>query len=241
MATPHIGAEPGDFAPDVLMPGDPKRAERMAGLVLDDARLVTDVRGVLGFTGAYNGADESHGRPLSILASGMGMPSMTIYATELFEFYGVERICRVGTAGGINMDVNLGDVIIVSGAHTTSSMNESRIPGTHFAAVADFGMAARAWEAAAGDPHVRVGSVVTSDHFYFSIPGQLDALSKHGVLGVEMETAGLYGVAAECGKAALAVLTVSDHVRKPEQLMSAMERETVFRRALDLAIPAVFE
>jgi len=239
MATPHINAESGDFAPGVLMPGDPRRAERMAALVLDNARLVTDVRGILGFTGTYNGHGELHGKPLSVMASGMGMPSIAIYATELFKFYGVERICRVGTAGGISMGVNLGDVIIGVGAHTTSSMNELRIPGTHFSAVADFGMAARAWAFAAGDPHVVAGAIISADHFYFSIPGQLDAMVAHGVLGVEMEAASLFGVAAELDKAALTVLTVSDHLRKPEQVMSAKERETLFQRALALSVPAV--
>ncbi len=239
MATPHISAEPGDFAPAVLMPGDPKRAERMARLILDDARLVTDVRGIMGFTGTYNGDDELHGKPLSIMASGMGIPSIGIYATELFKFYGVERICRVGTAGGISLSVNLGDVIIGIGAHTTSSVNELRIPGTHFSAVADLGMAARAWAAASGDPHVIAGTILSEDHFYFSVPGQQDALMAHGVLAVEMEAAGLYGVAAEYGKSALTVLTVSDHLHKPNQVMSSTERETLFSRALSLAVPAV--
>ena len=239
MATPHISAEPGDIAPGVLMPGDPRRAKRMADLILDDVQVVSDVRGIQAFTGVYNGDDELRGRRLSIMASGMGMPSIGLYATELFKFFGVERICRVGTAGGISSDVNLGDVIIAVGAHTTSSMNELRIPGTHFSAVADFGMAARAWAKGAGDPHVVAGSIISADHFYFSVPGQLDAMVAHGVFGVEMEAASLYGVAAEYGKAGLAVLTISDHLRKPEQLMTATERETLFEKALALAVPAV--
>ena len=112
MATPHIAAEPGDFAPAVLMPGDPKRARRIAELLMDDARLVTDVRGMLGFTGTVNG------RPLSVMGSGMGQPSFTIYATELFSQFGVERIIRVGTAGALSPKVKVGDVIVATGAHT---------------------------------------------------------------------------------------------------------------------------
>ncbi|MDR1767225.1 MAG: purine-nucleoside phosphorylase [Propionibacteriaceae bacterium] len=238
MATPHISAEPGDFAPAVLMPGDPKRAERMAAQILDDAKLVTQVRGIVGFTGRYNGPGANQGKPLSVMASGMGMPSICIYATELFGQYGVERIIRVGTAGGVSERVDIGDVIIGVGAHTTSSMNELRIPGTHFSAVADFGLAAAAWAAAAGDPHVVAGAVISSDHFYFKIPGQLDAMRAHGVLGVEMEAAGLYGVAANLGKQALTVLTISDHLTKPSADMTAQERETIFQGALKLAVAA---
>ncbi|MDR2930797.1 MAG: DeoD-type purine-nucleoside phosphorylase [Propionibacteriaceae bacterium] len=239
MATPHISAAPGDFAASVLMPGDPKRAERMAKLILDQPRLVTDVRAIMGFTGTYNGPGEHHGRPLSIMASGMGMPSIAIYATELFSSYGVERIVRVGTAGGISAAVSVGDVIIGTGAHTTSGMNELRIPGTHFSAVADFAMAAAAMRAA-GDLPVFAGTVLSEDHFYFKVKGQMEALVAHGVLAVEMEAASLYAVAAELGKAALAVFTVSDHLTKASTDMSAEERETRFEGALRLAVAAAF-
>ena len=117
MATPHINAEPTDFAPAVLMPGDPRRAQRIAESVLESPRLVNDVRGMLGFTGTYQG------KPLSVMGSGMGQPSFSIYATELFSQFGVERIIRVGTAGGIGEDVKVGDVVIATGAHTDSAMN----------------------------------------------------------------------------------------------------------------------
>ena len=239
MTTPHINAEPTDFAPAVIMPGDPKRAERMAGMILDSARLVTDVRGMLGFTGTYSGSGEHYGKPLSIMGSGMGMPSMAIYATELFRFFSVERIIRVGTSGGISPLVNVGDVIVAIGAHTTSSMNELRIPSTHFSAVADATMAAAAIRAGEG-MSVFAGTIISSDHFYFTIPGQLDAMITHGVLGVEMEAASLYGVAAEHGKAALAVLTVSDHLTKKGADMTAEERESHFQGALSLAVAAAF-
>jgi purine-nucleoside phosphorylase len=174
------------------------------------------------------------------MASGMGMPSIGIYATELFRFFGVQRIVRVGTAGGIAPRVAVGDVIIAAGAHTTSSMNELRIPGVHFSATADLPMAAAALAAAGADSRVHTGSVISVDHFYFQIPGQLEALTSHGVLGVEMEAACLYAVAAEHGTGALAVLTVSDHLVKDGPDMTADERETVFQTALGLAVAAAF-
>jgi len=240
MATPHISAEPGQFAPAVLMPGDPKRAELMASQILHKVKLVTDVRGIPGFTGKYAGDGPYHGRQLSVMASGMGMPSIGIYANELYWKYGVERIIRVGTAGGIADEVSVGDVIIAVGAHTTSHMNELRIPGTHFSAVADLTMAATAAAAAVDDPHVFSGTILSEDHFYFKLPGQLDALRAHHVLAVEMEAASLYGVAASFGKAALAVLTVSDHLCKNEAPMTSDERETAFQSALELAVAAAF-
>jgi len=240
MATPHITAQEGDFAPCVLMPGDPKRAQRMAESILTDPRLVTQVRGMMGFTGTYAGPGEFHGRPLSIMGSGMGMPSIAIYATELYRFYGVSRIIRVGTAGGISPKVKVGDVLIGVGAHTTSSMNELRIPGTHYSAVADLPMAAAAWKAGDDSMTLHCGTIISADHFYFSIPGQLDGLVAHGVLGVEMEAASLYAVAAEHGTGALCVLTVSDHLTSKGADMSADERETKFQGALTLAVAAAF-
>lgn len=234
MATPHISAQVGDFAPAVIMPGDPKRAQRIAELLMDDARLVTDVRGILGFTGTVNG------KPLSVMASGMGMPSAVIYATELFDVYGVERIIRVGTAGAISEHVAVGDVIVAVGAHTQSNMNQLRIPGFFFSAVASHNLAAAAVTAAAGmDVTVHAGTIVCQDHFYLGGPdGQLETLAKYHVLGVDMESAGLYGAAAEFGREALTVLTVSDHLRDHGQDMSVEDRETKFQGALTLAVAA---
>lgn len=233
MSTPHIGAEPGDFAPAVLMPGDPKRAERIARHLMPDAELVTDVRGMLGFTGTVNG------KPLSVMGSGMGMPSAVIYATELFHLYGVERIIRVGTTGGVSRRVAIGDVIIATGAHTDSAMNQARLPGLNFSATASFPLAAAALQAAEGRSDVHVGSVVTRDHFYLQSPFvDLELLARYGVLGVEMEAAGLYGVAAEFGGQALSVLTVSDHLLGGSGDMSAQDRETRFGEALTLAVAA---
>lgn len=230
MATPHIAAEPGDFAPAVLMPGDPRRAERIAAQILDDARMVTDVRGMMGFTGTYEG------KPLSVMGSGMGQPSASIYVTELFKFYDVQRVIRVGTAGGIARHVEVGDVIVATGAHTDSNMNQLRIPGINFSAVASFGLARAAVEAAGDDAHVHTGTVISRDHFY--LPAPVEKLADYGVLGVEMEAAAMYGIAAEFGREALAVLTVSDHIVVPSDDMTSEERETLFQRSLTLAIAA---
>ncbi|MDO4259077.1 MAG: purine-nucleoside phosphorylase [Actinomycetaceae bacterium] len=239
MATPHIAAEPGDFAPAVLMPGDPKRAQRIAELILSDIRQVNDVRGMLGFTGTVNG------QPLSVMGSGMGQPSFSIYATELFSQYDVQRIIRVGTAGGISHNVSVGDVIIATGAHTDSAMNQLRIPGVNFSAVADFRLASIAWETGQRakeegriSGNVHAGTIISRDHFYFTPEGQTEALERYGVLGVEMEAAALYGVAAEYGRQALAVLTVSDHLFDHSKDMTATERETLFQASLELAVAA---
>lgn len=234
MATPHINAEIGQIAPAVIMPGDPKRAQRIAGLLMADAELVTDVRGILGFTGTVEG------KPLSVMASGMGMPSAVIYATELYQVYGVRRIVRVGTAGGIPPHVKVGDVIVAIGAHTQSNMNQFRLPGLYFSAVASHNLASAAVAAAAGlDATVHAGTIVCKDHFY--LPGQageLEALAKYNVLGVDMESAGIYGAAAEFGREALTVLTVSDHLLDHTQDMSVEDRETRFQTALTLAVAA---
>ena len=234
MATPHIAAEWGDFAPAVLMPGDPRRAERIARLLMPDARQVTNVRGMLGFTGTVEG------KPLSVMGSGMGMPSATIYATELFDQFGVERIIRVGTCGGISPKVGVGDVVIALGAHTDSNMNQQRLPGLNFSAVASFDLARAAVDAAAQEQGVHVGMVVSNDHFYLKnpFPDWLPLLATYGVLGVEMEAAALYGVAAQFDKQALAVLTVSDHLLDASANMSAADRETRFQGALRLAVAA---
>ena len=235
MATPHIAAEPDDFAPAVLMPGDPRRAQRIAEGLMDDARLVTDVRGMLGFTGTVDG------KPLSVMGSGMGQPSFSIYATELFSQFGVERIIRVGTAGGIGKHVHVGDVVIATGAHTDSAMNQLRIPGVNFSAVADFRLAMAAYRAgieAGLSDRMHTGTIISRDHFYFTPEGQTERLSAYGTLCVEMEAAALYGVAAEFGKQALAVLTISDHLLDHSGDMTAAERETRFRDSLQLAVAA---
>lgn len=232
MATPHIAAEKGDFAPAVLMPGDPKRAERIAHLLMPEAKQVTDVRGMLGFTGTYQG------KPLSVMGSGMGQPSLTIYATELMEHYGVQRIIRVGTCGGIHPSVTVGDTIVAIGAHTCGSMNALRTPNVHFSAVASWPLLKAAMDRANGREDVHVGTVLSEDHFYFKPQGLLENLREYGCLGLEMEAAALYAVAAQFNRQALAVLTVSDNLLDPSKDMSAAERETKFQGALELAVAA---
>lgn len=234
MATPHIGADKGDFAPAVLMPGDPKRAERIAHMLMDDAKLVTDVRGMLGFTGTVDG------KPLSVMGSGMGQPSATIYVTELFREFGVERVIRVGTCGGIAHNVSVGDVVVALGAHTDSNMNTFHLPGLHFSAVASYDLVRAAVDAADPQDNVHVGTIISRDHFYLTPEGQTERLANYGVLGVDMEAAAMYGVAAEFGKQALTVLTVSDHLLDHSRDMTAEERETKFQGALKLAVAAAF-
>lgn len=234
MTTPHISASPGDFAPAVLMPGDPKRAERIAFEVLDNPKKVNEVRGMLAYTGTHRG------RPLSVMGSGMGQPSIAIYATELYRFFGVERIIRVGTCGGISSKVEVGDTVVALGAHTNSNFNAHRIPQVYFSALASYNLVRAAVEAAPQDTQVHVGPVYSSDDFYRRVPGQVEALAQYGVLGVEMETAALYGIAAELDKQALTVLTVSDHLLDGASDMDSTERETRFQGALHLAIGAAF-
>lgn len=233
MSTPHIAAAAGDIAERVIMPGDPRRAERIARAHLDDARLVTDVRGILGFTGTVGG------EPVTVMASGMGMPSITIYATELAREYGVRTIVRVGTAGAIHPDARVRDVVVATHAHTDSAMTALRLPGVQFAHVADQRLVGAALRAvSADDDTVRVGAAFTTDHFYLDRPDLQARLAGLGTWCVEMEAAGLYAVGAAEGIATLAVLTVTDHLLSREHL-SADERETGFARALRIASAAI--
>jgi purine-nucleoside phosphorylase len=234
VATPHLAAEPGDFAPVVLMPGDPRRGRRIAQEFFDDPRLVTDVRSIEGWTGTVNG------RPVSVLASGMGQPSLGIYATELFRFFGVERIVRVGTTGGMAEGQELGELIIANAAHTDSAMAGLTIPGVTLSRVPSFRMLEAAVHAARGRglPH-RVGPILSSDTFYGSSPEKMRALAGLGTLGVEMEAAALFGIAAAEGKEAATILTVTDHIFR-EDALSAEERETGYRPMVEVALAALF-
>jgi len=232
MPTPHISANEGDFAPAVLMPGDPRRAERMAQQLMPDARKVSDVRGIGAWTGEVNG------KPLSIMASGMGQPSASIYATELFQGYGVKRIIRVGTCGGMSPKVKVGDVVVGLGAHTDSSINERLVPGIRLSAVASWDLAAAAVKAAEGLATVHVGPIISRDRFYGNDPEDTQKLADLGTLGVEMEAAALYMIAAQFDAEALAVLTVSDHLLDGSKDMTAEERENNFQTALKLAVAA---
>ena len=228
--TPHISAQPGDFAEAILLPGDPLRAQHIATNHLTDARQVNAVRNMLGFTGTYKGM------PVSVMGTGMGIPSASIYANELVTEYGVRRLVRVGSCGGIATGLNLRDVVLAVGACTDSNVNRRRYAGNDFAAVADFGLLRAAAEAAeAQGAHLRAGLVHTADLFYAPESDYFAIMEKMGVLAVEMEVAGLYGLAAERGARALAILTVSDHVITGEST-SSDERQSTFDDMVQLAL-----
>jgi purine-nucleoside phosphorylase len=231
--TPHLSAEPGDFAEAVLLPGDPLRAKHIAERVLDAPRQVNAVRNALAFTGTYRDL------PVSVLGTGMGIPSASIYATELVTEYDVRRLVRVGSAGSIQPDVALRDVVLAAGACTDSAVNRARYAGLDFAAIADFALLRAAADAAADrDLPVHVGNVHSADLFYDPREGLFDTMAAMGVLAVEMEAAGLYGVAAAHGVRALAVLTVSDHIPSGERV-SAEDRQTTFDAMVDIALDAL--
>ena len=220
MKPKHFNAKPGDFADFVLMPGDPLRAQYIAEEFLDDARQVTNVRNMLGFTGTHQG------RSVSVMGSGMGIPSASIYATELIQCYGVKEILRIGSCGTLTADAKMRDVVVGMGACTDSNVNRMRFKSYDFAAIADYTMLARAVAAASSlDLPIKVGNLFSADLFYTPDVEMFDVMEKMGVLGIEMEAAGLYGVAAEYGAKALAVVTVTDHIRSGEAL-STNERQS---------------
>jgi len=230
MSTPHISAQPGDFAPTVLMPGDPLRAQFIAENYLTNPKQVNAVRGMLGYTGTYKGA------PVSVMGSGMGMPSMGIYAHELYHHFGVENIVRVGTAGSIRKDLQLGDVLAAQAVCVESNFAANYdLPGT-FSPIADFGLLQKAAQSAEtlGVP-LTVGNLLSSDFFYVDNPGKLEHWLKMGVLAVEMEAAALYLTAARAGKAALCICSVSDLIFARVSL-PADERRTAFTRMMEVAL-----
>ena len=230
MATPHNSAEKGDFGKVVLMPGDPLRARFTAEEFLTGPELVNDVRGIQGYTGEYKG------KRLSVMASGMGMPSMGIYSYELFRDYGVDCILRIGSAGSMSERVRLRDIVLGMGACTDSNYaHQYGLPGT-FAPIADFGLLRAAAET--GERlglNCRVGNLLSSDLFYDDDPDFARKWAKMGVLAVEMEAAALYMNAARLGKRALAICTVSDHLFTGEALGSE-ERQLGFRQMIELAL-----
>ena len=233
MTTPHIEADPKDIAPLVLLPGDPLRAKFIAQTYLDDVKLVTQVRNMLGYTGSFNS------KRVSVLSSGMGMPSMAIYATELVRAYKVKKILRVGSCGSIDDELNIGQVVATMGASTDSNMNRARFGGFDFAATADFEMLTdwvRCAELMGAD--IRVGNVLTSDTFYHSSNDIYDLCRSLGILAVEMEAAALYRVAAEHRISALAVMTVSDHILKQE-VMSPADREKTFKSMAEISLKSI--
>jgi purine-nucleoside phosphorylase len=221
MPTPHINAQKGDFAKVVLMPGDPLRAKWIAETFLKDVKQVTDVRGILGFTGT---APDGH--RVSVMASGMGMPSIGIYSHELYTSYGVETIIRIGTMGSYQPDVHLKDLVIAEGCSTDSNwMGQHSLYGGSYSAIADFDLLLAATKAAkAGGFPYHVGGIVSCDIFYDYKPDAWKKWANLGIMGVEMEGYALYATAAELHKRALAILTVSDSFLSTDKL-SAEERQ----------------
>ena len=230
--TPHIGAKLGEIAETVIMAGDPLRAKFMAEKFLDNPVQFNNVRSMLGFTGEYKG------KRVSMMGHGMGMPSIGIYTYELFNFYGVKRIIRVGSAGSINNDLHLGDLVIAVGACTDSNYSSQfELPGT-FAPTADFTLLRNAVESCEQLGYrYKVGNVLSSDIFYHE-NSHNDRWMKMGVLAVEMEAAALYMNAARSGNSALAIMTVSDHILTGEST-SAEERQTTFTHMMDVALSLV--
>ncbi len=232
--TPHIEAAEGDFAPSVLLPGDPRRAAYIAERFFEGARQVNKVRNAFAFTGTYQGV------PVSVMGSGMGMPSIGIYSTELARFYGVQRMIRVGTCGGLADGLSLGDVVVGSVASTDSTFPSS-VLGLPLSLAADYGLLETAVRLGADRPTGRpvVGQIWSADVFYDPRPIN-EQLRAKGVLAVEMEAAALYALGMTEGFAALAILTVSDHIIRGEQLSSA-DRERKVDDMVELALATVVE
>lgn len=233
MATKHMNADPGAFAPTVLMPGDPLRAKYIADTYLDDVRRVTDVRNMWGFTGSYKGI------PVSVMAHGMGIPSVSIYCTELITEYDVKRVIRVGSCGTTHPDVKLRDVLIAMGASTDSNVNRMRFGGYDLAALATFSLVQNAVQAAEENKvSYHVGNLFSADLFYTPNPEMFDTMAKYNVLGVEMEAAGIFPIAAEHGVESLAICTVSDDIRTGDAL-SSEERQNTFDEMILVALETV--
>jgi purine-nucleoside phosphorylase len=232
--TPHINAKKGDIAETVLMPGDPRRAKWAAENFLTDARLVNEVRGMFGFTGTYKG------NPVTIHGSGMGMPSLSIYANELITQYGAKTLIRIGSCGAMQHHVNVRDVVIAMTATTMSTPSRGIMRDLNFAPCADYGLLEKAVATARakGTP-THVGGIYSSDVFYDERPDLTEIMTRHGVLGVEMEAAELYLVAARHGARALAICTVSDHLLTHEAL-PAEDREQSFGDMVEIALEAAF-
>lgn len=228
--TPHITAEYGDFAETVLMPGDPLRAKFIAENFLTDARLVNNVRGINGYTGYYNG------KRVSVMASGMGQPSIGIYSYELFNFYGVKNIIRIGSCGSFDKDLHARDIIIAMGACTNGNFAaQYNLPGT-FCPIADFNLVRRAAdECEKAGVNFKVGNILSSDVFYDDANSGMQ-WAKMGVLGVEMESAALYCNALRAGKSALCICTVSDSFVNPEENTTAEERQNSFTAMMKIAL-----
>lgn len=232
MSSLHIDAEPGAIADTVLLPGDPLRARHIASTLLDDATEVATRRNMLGYTGRYRGLR------VSVIGGGMGIPSCAIYATELAREHGVRRIVRVGTCGGLG-DIAVGDLLLAQSASTDSNFNRLQFGGHDLAGCADFDlMRAVVDTAAASGVALRVAGVFSTDTFYGGDPRLIEQLARHRIAGIEMESAGLYGLALREGFQALTVLTVSDHLQRGES-MPASERERGLSRMVRLVLDSL--
>ncbi|MGR3662224.1 MAG: purine-nucleoside phosphorylase [Paracoccaceae bacterium] len=232
--TIHIGAKPGDIAETVLLPGDPYRAKWAAENFLTDAKLVNEVRGMLGFTGTYKG------NRVTIQGSGMGMPSLSIYVNELIKDFNAQTLIRIGSCGGMQDDIKVRDVILANTATTVSTPSASIFKELNFAPNSDFHLLRHAYDAAIKtDVGVHVGGIYSSDTFYDERPDLNKEMVRHGILGVEMEAAELYILAARYKRRALAILTVSDHLITGEALPSD-QRERSFGDMIKIALEAAF-
>ncbi len=229
----HIGAKPGEIAPSVLLPGDPLRAKFIAETLLEDAACFNEVRGMLGYTGTYRG------KRVSVMGTGMGVPSHSIYVHELISEFGVKSLIRVGTCGGLQPDLGIGDVVLAMSASTDSHINRLRFDGMDYAPTASFDLLLKAYDVAKADgASVRVGNILTSDTFYHDDPEGWRQWAAFGVLAVEMETAGLYTLAAKFQVDALSILTVSDSLVTHEATPSE-QRERGFSRMAEIALEIV--
>ena len=226
----HIGAKEGDIAETVLLPGDPKRAKWIAENYLENAFCYTDIRGMLGFTGTYKG------KKVSIQGTGMGIPSISIYITELMKDYGVKNLIRIGSAGSYQKDIKIRDVVIAMSTSTDSNINNRRFYGGNFSPTANFELFSLALKVAEEkNIKIKAGNVLTSDEFYNDDSDYYKKWANFGVLAVEMETAGLYTLAAKYRAKALSILTISDSLVSPE-ITSAEEREKTFSEMIELTL-----
>lgn len=228
----HIGAKPGQIAESVLLPGDPLRAKFIAETYLENPVCYNEIRGMYGFTGTYKG------KKVSVQGTGMGQPSLSIYVNELFQFYGVQKAVRVGTAGAVQESTKLRDIVIAMSACTDSALNTHRFEGRHFAPTASFNLVKRAYDSAiARGITPLVGSVTSSDVFYDD-KAVWKLWAQYGVLAIEMEAAELYTLAAKFKREALAILTISDHIALGTAT-TAEERQTTFKAMMEIALDAV--
>ena len=226
----HIGAKAGDIAETILLPGDPKRAKWIAENFLENAVCYTDIRGMLGFTGTYKG------KRISVQGTGMGIPSMSIYITELMKDYGVKTLIRVGSAGSYQEDVKIRDIVVALSTSTDSNINNRRFKGASFAPTVNFDLLSKVLKTAEEkNIKIKAGNILTSDEFYNDDPTYFKKWAEFGVLAVEMETAALYTLASKYKAKALSILTISDSLVSPE-ITSSEEREKTFNEMIELAL-----